>query len=108
MPAQPQVGAPTTTTRPTHTPEPLYPGEVRRWLTFAGLPMLAACVCVGLAFGTSFRWLYGGAILFGPGIGVLMIIYLAITSDTNGIVAQGAAHDAPTLRREPASTSIAA
>ena len=66
------------------TLESLYPGEIRRWLIFAGLPMLAACLCVGLAFGTSFRWLYGGGIVFGPGIGVLMIIYLAITSDTNG------------------------
>jgi hypothetical protein len=94
---------------PTHTHESQYPDEVRRWLIFAGLPMLAACVCIGLAFGTSFRWLYGGAIAFGPGLGVLMIIYLAITSDTNGIVAQGAAHEAPALQREPAaSTSIAA
>jgi hypothetical protein len=108
MPAQLQVGVSTTAPRPTQTLESLYPGEVRRWLIFAGLPMLAACICVGLAFGTSFRWLYGGAIAFGPGLGVLMIIYLAITSDTNGVVATGAAHDTPALRQEPASTSIAA
>ena len=108
MPAQIQVGAEAAAPRSTATLESLYPGEIRRWLIFAGLPMLAACLCVGLAFGTSFRWLYGGGIVFGPGIGVLMIIYLAITSDTNGIVAEGAAHDAPALPREQASASIAA
>ncbi len=31
-----------------------------------------------------------GAIAFGPGLGVLAIIYLAISSDTNGASAEGA------------------
>lgn len=84
MPNQIQLAA--AAAHPTEPPsvETLYPDEVKRWLLTVGLPMLAACVCIGLAFGTSFRWFYGGAIAFGPGIGVLAIIYLAISSDTNG------------------------
>jgi hypothetical protein len=61
-----------------------YPDELNRWTLFLGIPMLAACVCIGLAFGTRFHWFYAGAIAFGPGLGILAIIYLAISSDTNG------------------------
>jgi hypothetical protein len=67
-----------------------YPNEVSRWILVFGTPMLAACLCIGLAFGTRFAWFYGGAIAFGPGLGVLAIIYLAISSDTNGNVGHSA------------------
>ena len=63
-------------------------------MLIAGLPMLAACICIGLAFGTRFHWFYGGAIAFGPGLGILAIIYLAIGTDTNGTVAHTAVHQA--------------
>ena len=61
-----------------------YPGEVGRWAVLIGVPMLFASVCVALAIGTSLSWLYGGAVLFGPGMGVAAIIYLALSTDTNG------------------------
>lgn len=70
-----------------------YPGEVRRWAVLIGTPMLGASVCVALAIGTSLSWLYGGAVLLGPGMGVAAIIYLAISTDTNG--GNGLAIDAP-------------
>ena len=61
-----------------------YPNEVRRWVLLIGIPMLAASTCVALAIGTSLHWLYGGALVFGPFMGGTAIIYLAISSDTEG------------------------
>ena len=60
-----------------------YPNEVRRWTLLMGIPMLAASASVALAFGTSLHWLYGGALL-APFVGGFAIIYLAISSDTEG------------------------
>jgi hypothetical protein len=60
-----------------------YPNELKRWTIFLSVPMLAACLSICLAFGTRFSWFYAGAIAFGPGLGILAIIYLAISSDTN-------------------------
>ena len=60
----------------------IYPNELNRWTLLLGLPMLAACLCIGLAFAVE-PWFYAGAIAFGPGLGVFAIIYLAISSDTN-------------------------
>ena len=88
--------------------EALYPDEPKRWMLIVGSPMLAACVCIGLAFGTRFSWLYGGAIVFGPGIGVLAIIYLAISSDTNGTVAGGDVAEHVSREAEPALATAAA
>lgn len=61
-----------------------YPSESRRWIVLIGVPMVGACVCIALAIGTSVTWLYGGAVLLGPGFGVAAIIYLAMSTDTNG------------------------
>jgi hypothetical protein len=61
-----------------------YPHEIRRWVVLLGLPMLGACVFIALAIGTSLEWLYGGAVVLGPGAGVGVIVYLAMSSDTNG------------------------
>jgi hypothetical protein len=62
-----------------------YPAEIRRWTLVIGTPMLLAASCVALAIGTSLHWMYGGVVLFGPGMGVAAIIYLSISTDTNGI-----------------------
>jgi hypothetical protein len=77
-----------------------YPGEVRRWVLLAGIPMLGACVCIALAIGTPLSWFYGGVVLFGPGMGVAAIIYLSITTDTNG-------QPAPQTTRAPRLTQAA-
>ena len=60
-----------------------YPNEVRRWTLLIGIPMLVASASVALAFGTSLHWLFGGA-LVAPFVGGFAIIYLAISSDTEG------------------------
>jgi hypothetical protein len=68
---------------PVASAEP-YPDEIRRWTVLLGLPMLGACLFIALAIGTSLTWLYGGAVLLGPGVGIGAIVYLAMSSDTNG------------------------
>jgi hypothetical protein len=51
---------------------------------FIGLPMLGAAVCVAVAVGTSHSWTLGGAVLLGPGGVLAAIVYLALSTDTNG------------------------
>lgn len=69
------------------TLEAEYPHEMRRWILYFGGPLLGACVCIALAFATPYPWLFGGAILLGPGVSIGAIIYLALSTDTNGGVA---------------------
>jgi hypothetical protein len=76
-------------------PRPLeaeYPHEMRRWILYFGSPLLGACICIALAFATPYPWLFGGAILLGPGVSIGVIVYLALSTDTNG----GAARHAST------------
>ena len=101
------VENPTATTPSETQLEQLYPDEMKRWILLLGTPMLAACVCIGLAFGTRLHWFYAGAIAFGPGLGVLAIIYLAISSDTNGTTSSKDLAD-PLRHLEPAQTAVAA
>jgi len=86
--------------------EALYPDEANRWIRTVGIPMLASCICIGLSFGTRFDWFYAGAIAFGPGLGVLAIIYLAISSDTNGAIAEHASVN-PSLQHHEATAAAA-
>lgn len=64
--------------------EAQYPHEMRRWILYFGGPLLGACICVALAFATPYAWIFGGAILLGPGVSIGAIIYLALSTDTNG------------------------
>ena len=68
--------------------------------------MLAACICIALSF--RIRWFYAGAIGFGPVLGILGIIYLAISSDTNGTVIPSITAEPATTLREQAPASAAA
>jgi hypothetical protein len=56
--------------------------EETRWLAGLGLPMLAACGFVALTIGVGNGWLLLPAIIL-VAIVVLMIVYLALASDTN-------------------------
>jgi len=57
---------------------------VRRWAMLLGLPALGAAVCVAVAVSTSYTWVFGGAVLLGPGGVLAAIVYLALSTDTNG------------------------
>jgi hypothetical protein len=65
-------------------PQDSYPNEERRWMRVLGIPALFACIFMAAAIGTGIHWLIVFCLIFGPGVGVLSIIFLAISSDTNG------------------------
>jgi NADH dehydrogenase len=55
--------------------------EQRRWLRILGIPFLAASVFIAAALGGAGSWFRGAAILAGPGLGVVGLVYLALSSD---------------------------
>lgn len=61
--------------------------EVRRWVAWLGGSMLGACAFTAAALAGLGAWLIAPAIIVGPGIGGVALIWLAISSDTNGIPA---------------------
>jgi len=61
--------------------------ELRRWLTWLGGSMLAACVFTAAALAGLGAWLIAPAIIVGPGVGGIALIWLALSSDTNGTTA---------------------
>lgn len=61
-----------------------YPGEERRWVVLLGLPAVGAAICVAIAVSTSHAWVFGGAVLLGPGGVLAAIVYLALSTDTSG------------------------
>ena len=60
--------------------------ELRRWMIWLGGSMLGAALFTALALSVS-HWMILPAIIVGPGIGGLALIWLALSSDTNGTVA---------------------
>jgi hypothetical protein len=66
--------------------------EIRRWMAWLGLPTLAACVFLAASLAGLGAWLLFPAIVAGPGVGGLALIWLALSSDTNGAHAPGESH----------------
>ena len=58
--------------------------EQTRWMLWLGTPFLAACGFVALTFATGLDWMLAPAIVLGPGLCILLLVYLAMTSDTLG------------------------
>lgn len=59
--------------------------ELRRWLIALGLPLIGACVFTAAALAGLGAWLMAPAIVVGPGIGGIALIWLALTTDTNSV-----------------------
>jgi hypothetical protein len=59
-------------------------GEAQRWRRVLALPFLGPCVFVAAALATGLAWLMTPAIVLGPGLGILALTYLAISSDVIG------------------------
>jgi len=78
------VEAPHTTTQEMHET------EMKRWMLWFGIPALLASVFVGVTFATGDAWWLGVALSFLL-TDILVIVWLAMTSDTNGLI-----HDGPT------------
>lgn len=113
MPNHLSGSAPATTVRKTIAPEPtsleqLYPDELSRWVLFLGVPMMAASLFVVLALATPFAWLFAGAIVFGPGLGIAAVVYLSMSSDTNGSSASAIADEARAHQRVEAQPATVA
>jgi ABC-type dipeptide/oligopeptide/nickel transport system permease subunit len=71
-----------------HSPAPskiaLEAAEQKRWMVWFGLPMVGAAVFIGLLFGT------GHELFIAPAVAlivtdIIVLVWLAMTSDTNGI-----------------------
>jgi hypothetical protein len=79
--------------------------EMRRWVTVLGILMLAACAFTAAALAGLGAWLLAPAIVVGPGFGGIALIWLALSSDTNGStrVAAGELHASALLPAEPTS-----
>jgi hypothetical protein len=59
--------------------------ELRRWIAWLGGSLLAASFFTALALAGLGPWLILPAILVGPGVGGIALIWLALSSDTNAI-----------------------
>jgi len=79
--------------------------EMRRWVTVLGSVTIAACAFTAAALSGLGAWLLAPAIVIGPGFGGVALIWLALSSDTNGSSqpAAGALHASALLPAEPTS-----
>ena len=59
--------------------------ELRRWIAWLGGSLVAACFFTALALAGLGPWLILPAILVGPGLGGIALIWLALSSDTNAV-----------------------
>jgi hypothetical protein len=68
-----------------YSPHALEAAEQKRWMIWFGLPALVAAVFLGLVFGTGDEWYLGFAVasmVFDIGV----LVWLAMSSDTNGVI----------------------
>jgi hypothetical protein len=57
--------------------------ELRRWVAWLGGSLIGASVFTALALAGVSEWMILPAILVGPGVGGVALVWLAISSDTN-------------------------
>ena len=58
--------------------------EVRRWMTMLLPPFIVAAICFAAAISSGILWLIGPAMFFGPGLMIFSMVYLSLTSNSNG------------------------
>ena len=59
--------------------------ELRRWMMWLGGSLVAASFFTALAIAGVSPWMILPAIVVGPGLGGIALIWLALSSDTNSI-----------------------
>jgi hypothetical protein len=59
--------------------------EMRRWIAWLGGSLIAASFFTALALAGVSEWMILPAILVGPGLGGIAMIWLALSSDTNSV-----------------------
>lgn len=84
------------TDNPIHLVEPGVPtiqqiqdAEQKRWMLWFGLPALVAALFTGVCFATGDAWWLGLAIA-AIIVDILVVVWLAMSSDTNGLIYDGA------------------
>ncbi|HWE80839.1 MAG TPA: hypothetical protein VG265_04260 [Gaiellaceae bacterium] len=65
--------------------------EQNRWMIWFGIPALMAAIFVGAALGTGHAWLIGLAIT-AIVVDIFVLVWLAMSSDTNGLIGEPASH----------------
>ena len=70
--------------------------EARRWILALGIPMIVSAVFIAAALAGLGAWLIAPAIVIGPGLGGIALIWLALSTDTNGTPV--AVEEAPAMR----------
>ena len=69
----------------------MYDAEMKRWMLWFGLPALVCAIFVGITFATGDAWWLGLAIA-AILTDILVVVWLAMSSDTNGLIHDGAGH----------------
>ena len=59
--------------------------EMRRWIAWLGGAMIGSAIFTAIALAGGGAWFILPAILVGPGVGGIALVWLAISSDTNRI-----------------------
>ncbi len=79
--------------------------EARRWVSVLGGLMMVAAAFTAASLAGLGAWLLLPAIVIGPGLGGIALIWLALTSDTNGAPhgAAAALHASTLVPAEPTS-----
>src|SRR5207244_3240924 len=54
--------------------------EVSRWMRVLALPFFGPCVAVAATLATGSAWLMAPAVVLGPGLGIIALTYLALSS----------------------------
>jgi hypothetical protein len=79
--------------------------ETQRWIAVLGTLTMVALAFTAASLGGFGAWLLAPAIVIGPGFGGMALIWLALSSDTNGAppAAAGGLHASALLPAEPTS-----
>src|SRR3954454_9129788 len=72
------------------TTQQMHDAEQKRWMLWFGLPALIGCLFLGVTFATGDAW-WLGFVLTALLADIFVIVWLAMTSDTNGAIPAAAA-----------------
>ena len=69
----------------------MHTAEMNRWMLYFGIPALIAFFFVGMVFATGQAW-WIAATLAALALDIFVLIWLAMSSDTNGLIGDAPVH----------------
>jgi hypothetical protein len=57
--------------------------EIRRWVEIMGVPFVLAAVFFGAAINSGQQWLMGPAVVLGPTLMIIALVYVMLSHDGN-------------------------